>query len=383
MAAMDGLPDQIADPLDVGIGGLPTRLRLLCVGSVEPSWVTLTLQLDALGCVEPNFKWVSTANEALALLRDESFDCLLVRINPSRMVEGDDPISLARGIRAGGCSDPIVIVTIAADDETWTEALRLNVDLLVSAKGWESSALVQAIQRAVERGRMFHEIDRLASADRRRLVRERDEADYLLNQQRRFLAALEHFAGPNAVRSSGGDTVEDMGGDTGRHVPLAEALDGRIENLGLPPEFDEYYQELLRTYVIMGSGNLSTEIINLAGVLSQAKFAPREVLDLHLARVERLVRGLGNRSTRHVMARADLLALELMVRLGECYQRRAAAFGSPTEVFPEPGLAPSSLTPSGLSPSSRPVSGLHGLDLNGLDLTGARENLAGVRGEIR
>jgi hypothetical protein len=31
---------------------------------------------------------------------------------------------------------------------------------------------------------------------------------------------------------------------------------------------------------------------------------------------------LGNRSTRHIMARADLLALELMIHLGECYRRR-------------------------------------------------------------
>ena len=57
-------------------------------------------------------------------------------------------------------------------------------------------------------------------------------------------------------------------------------------------------------------------------VLAQARLTPREVLDFHLVRVERMVRGLGNRSTRHVMARADLLALELMIHLGECYQRR-------------------------------------------------------------
>jgi DNA-binding NarL/FixJ family response regulator len=326
MAAMDGLPDQVAESVESGIGGLPTRLRLLCVGSVEPSWVSLTLQLDALGCVEPNFKWVSTATEALALLRDESFDCLLVRINPTRQGLEDDPVSLARGIRAGGCSDPIVIVTMATDDETWTEALRLNVDLLVSAKGWESSALVQAIQRSVERGRMFHEIDRLASADRRRLVRERDEAEYLLNQQRQFLSALEHFARPGQGRSSECGTPGDH---TGGAVP---------EHFALPPEFDEYYQELLRTYVIMGSGNLAAEIVKLAELLSQAAFTPREVLDLHLARVERLVRGLGNRSTRHVMARADLLALELMVRLGECYQRRAAASDLPVPDLPVPDL---------------------------------------------
>ena len=317
MAATDGLPNTPVEGAEreSEIGALPTRLRLLCVGSVEPSWVSLTLQLDALGCVEPNFKWVSTANEALALLRDESFDCLLVRVNPGSQAPADDPLALARGIRAGGCADPIVIVGVTTDDETWTEALRLNVDLLVSAKGWESSALVPAIQRAVERGRTLQEIDRLTAADRRRLVRERDEADYLLNQQRQILTA------PEALGTAPPTTGDDPSAAPGR----AES-----ERWNLSAEFDGYYQELLRTYVIMGSGNLAAEIIKVADVLSLAGMSPREVLDLHLTRVERLVRGLGNRSTRHVMARADLLALELMIQLGECYQRQRALAASGT-----------------------------------------------------
>lgn len=326
MAAKDGLPNAVAEPggLDLGVNALPTRLRLLCIGSVEPSWVSLTLQLDALGCVEPNFKWVSTTNEALSLLRDESFDCLLVRTNLDRQDTGDDSLSLARGIRAGGCADPIVVVTLSTDDDTWAEALKMNVDLLVSAKGWESSALVPAIRRAVERGRMLHEIDRLTIADRRRLVRERDEAEYLLQQQRQILVTLERLA--ETGRTEGALPEEDA----------AQPRNGRrfAERLKLPAEFDEYYQELLRTYVIMGSGNLVAEIVKLADLLSQAGFAPREVLDLHLARVERLVGGLGNRSTRHVMARADLLALELMIHLGESYQRQLypAAPGSDAEL---------------------------------------------------
>jgi DNA-binding NarL/FixJ family response regulator len=312
MAATDGLPSTVVERggLESGIGELPTRLRLLCVGNIEPSWVSLTLQLDALGCVEPSFKWVSTANEALALLRDESFDCLLVRVNQGRQGPGDDPLALARGIRAGGCADPIVIVAVTTDDDTWAEALRLNVDLLVSAKGWESSALVPAIKRAVERGRTLHEIDRLTAADRRRLVRERDEAEYLLSQQRQILAALETL---------GAAAADDVAAARSRAAS---------ERLNIPAEFDGYYQELLRTYVIMGSGNLAAEIIKVADVLSLAGMSPREVLDLHLARVERLVRGLGNRSTRHVMARADLLALELMIHLGECYQRQMALAAS-------------------------------------------------------
>lgn len=313
MAPADGIIRETADPLvrEIDPGELPTRLRLLCVGSTEPSWVGLTLQLDARGCVEPNFNWVSTAGEALALLRDASFDCLLIRISVDREALASDPLALARGIRAGGCGDPVVVVTQVADDDTWCEALRLNVDLLVSPHGWESRALVPAIQRAVERGQMLREIDRLSAADRRRLIRERDEADYLLRQQHEILLTLEKQA-------------RDLAGSDSDSVSLAdtscELMAQRASRL--PPEFDDYYQELVRTYVIMGSGSLVNEIAKLAELLSEAALSPREVLDIHLARVGSLVRGLGNRSTRHVMARADLLALELMIHLGECYQRR-------------------------------------------------------------
>lgn len=312
MVPADGKPRQIAEPpwREIDPGELPARLRLLCVGSVEPSWVGLTLQLDARGCVEPSFNWVSTASEALTLLRDESFDCLLIRVASPGETTEDGPLSLARGIRAGGCGDPVVVVSRSADDETWCEALQLKVDLLVSAKGWESTALVPAIQRAVERGQMLRDIDRLAAADRRRLIRERDEAGYLLQQQYAILSALEQQAGFRSPERA-------VGGDPGRG-------DGRPSRAGevLPPEFDNYYQELVRTYVIMGSGSLVSEIARLADLLAQAGLAPADVLDFHLLRVDRLVRGLGNRSTRHVMARADLLALELMVHLGDCYQRR-------------------------------------------------------------
>ena len=38
--------------------------------------------------------------------------------------------------------------------------------------------------------------------------------------------------------------------------------------------------------------------------------------------VEELVHGLGARSSRHVMSRADLLGLEVMVHLAEGYRQR-------------------------------------------------------------
>lgn len=295
-----------------GPGTLPARLRLLCVGAVEPSWVGLALQLDARGCLEPSFCWKATANDALAQLREESFDCLLIRAQAGWESTGEDPISLARAIRAGGCEDPVVVVTAQADDDAWTEALKFNVELLVTPKGWASKALVPAIQRAVERGQMLHEIERLGSACRQRVSRDREEAEYLFNQQRQILWTLQ------ALQAAAQGLAEPAAPGAPHHPAAPEAAP-------LPAEFEKYYHELIRTFVIMGTGSLTSELARLAELLVAAGLGPRDVLKLHLDRVATLVRGLGNRSTRHVMARADLLALELMVHVGEALQARAPA----------------------------------------------------------
>ena len=303
---------------------LPARLRLLCVGAVEPSWVSLTLQLDAQGCVEPTFKWVSTSGEAITLLREEGYDCLIVRHVPGDDVRSaGDPLGLVRGLRAGGADDPVVILLPHADDNLWAAAYRVQAELLVTANGWGSLALVPVVKRAIEQVQRARDNHRLATAERRRLVRERDEAEHLLNQQRQIVHELEQLArlGDPETDTAARPTVTPA-------PPLTK----------LPQELDSYYQELLRTYVIMGSGNLGSEISRLAELLAVAGLTPRQALELHLLRVEQLVRGLGNRSTRHVMARADLLALELMIHLGECYQQRAAALATSNS----PSAGPSS-----------------------------------------
>jgi hypothetical protein len=50
----------------------------------------------------------------------------------------------------------------------------------------------------------------------------------------------------------------------------------------------------------------------------------QRALQLHVAVLEELVQGLGTRSARHVMNRADLLALEVMGHLADGYRARLA-----------------------------------------------------------
>ncbi len=289
-------------------GQLPTRLRLLCVGPREPSWVGLTLQLDAEGGIEPQFRWVSTATEALTLLRDDSFDAVLIAAASAdgRSDAFAEAASLVKAIRASGCEDPLVLLASRISDADWLDLSREECELLQSARLWDSPALASVLKRAIFRSEQTRQSRRLEIAQTKRMARERDEAEHLLDQQRRIIDDLDATDATNVTRQAMLDCF-------GRAAPCRTAL---------PPEINSYYQELLRTYVIMGSGNLGGEIVKLAELLAIAGCGPREALSLHLERVESLVGGLGNRSTRHILARADLLALELMIHLGESFRRR-------------------------------------------------------------
>lgn len=299
-------------PVD-SLSELPARLRLLCVSADEPSWINLTLQLDAERCHEPQFQWVATSAEAIALLRDESFDCVLVGDDPARQPASDPTAVYAflRAMRASGCDDPIVLLAARLHDRHWPEAYLNECELLVTPKPWESPALVAVIKRAIHRVELVRDNRRLALANHRRLVRERDEAEHLLQQQREMIRDLRL----SWVPAGGSQRAEGL-------LDADEERSFGACSSRLPNEIDDYYHELLRTYVIMGSGSLAQEIAKLSELLCVAGLSPREALHLHLERVESLVRGLGNRSTRHVMARADLLALELIIHLGECYRQR-------------------------------------------------------------
>ena len=300
---------------------LPPSLRLLCVTSREPLWAGLSLRLHAAGCVSPSFHWVSTAHEVLEILRRESLDCILIHPDPTPFTAKDSMIdaeTLLPAIRAAGCDDPMILLAETLSETAWAGAYTHACEAVVSSRGWESPVLLPAIAHAIQRVGLVRDHHRLTLITRRQLVRERDEAERLLTQQRqmiRDLEALTATAMPSDDVGNGPDVPTAKSSVTGGNVST-KAADC------LPAEVRDAYQELLRTYVIMGSGSLGPDITRIAEIIALARMSPREVLQFHVERVEVLVGGLGSRSTRHVIARADLLALELMIRLGECYQQR-------------------------------------------------------------
>lgn len=290
---------------------LPAQLRLLCVSAAEPSWTVLALLLDKHGCHEPQFRWCGGGAQALSLLREETFDCLVVYdAGPPAGIapRGLAVVPFLQAVAAGGSLEPILVVTQHADDDWLLQLADYECEVLVAAQGWQSPALPVWIGRAVERSHVARENQRLANADRRRHVRDRDETEQMIEQQRQIINA--------ALRSTA--FIDGPSAEAASTAALAERL---------PEPVITYYQELLRTYVMMGSGSLTDEIRTLAELFVTAGVSPRAVLRVHLERVESLIRGLGSRSSRHVMVRADILSMELMIQVGECYREKSQRRG--------------------------------------------------------
>ena len=90
----------------------------------------------------------------------------------------------------------------------------------------------------------------------------------------------------------------------------------------LPETLVHHYRQLLQTYVVMGSGNLAGETQRLVELFVSRGVTAADTLHLHVRVLEEMVRGLGNRSSRHVMQRADVLVLELLVGLADSYRQQ-------------------------------------------------------------
>ncbi|MCE5267434.1 MAG: hypothetical protein LLG00_06070 [Planctomycetaceae bacterium] len=228
----------------------------------------------------------------LARLRDDAFDAILVSHDADEL----NALDLIEGYRAGGADDPIIVLGMQSEQEMAALCYEVGADGYLCIHTATTRNLIWVIARAVQRHQLVAENQRLALAEQARLQREQDEADRLLCQQRILLQGAE----PDELDESAGLCPTEC----------------------LPAELIAHYRELLRTYVIMGSGNLSAELRRLAGLLVAAGVTARQTIQLHLHVIEELVHGLGSRSTRHVMNRADLLVMEILLHVADGYRRR-------------------------------------------------------------
>ncbi len=267
------------------------------------------------------------ATAGMARLRDETFDAVFISHEPPNL----DALEFIQGLRAGGGDEPTVVLGAADDQEMAALTYEVGADAYLCVTTTTIRALLWSAARAIERHQMLKENRRLIQAERQRLNFEHQEADRLLAQQRTLIGDLETLAGDRPPVSELKE-VEDAQGKT---QAIARSS---VEPLDLPKELVAHYAELLRAYVIMGSGNLAAEMSTLADLLASAGVSPQQTMQLHLDVLEQLVRGLGSRSARHVMSRADLLVLEVMIHLAEDYRQRYLERNEPPQQLTLPGV---------------------------------------------
>ena len=237
----------------------------------------------------------------LARLRDDAFDAVLVGHDAEEL----DALALAEALRTAGSEEPLIV--LGEDDEADMTALCLeaSADAYLCVRSTTTRTLIWIVARAIERHYLLRENRRLAQSERHRLELEHSDAEQLLSEQRGLVRDLD--------RNEKGDAAQ-----------IQKRAASPFSSPTLPPQLESHYRELLRTYVMMGTGNLATEMRALAQLLAAAGVSAAQTLELHIQVLESVLKGLGNRSARHVMNRADLLALEIGAHLCEVYRHRAA-----------------------------------------------------------
>ncbi len=275
---------------------LPPRLKVLFITGRKRTgqWLADALASDSASQVLLEEAVGMAAG--LARLRDEIFDAVLLSHEPAEL----DALDFLEAVRTGSSDEqPILVLGSPSEQELAALCYEVGADAYICVHTTTTRMLLWQLARAVERHRLLSENRRLAQSQKQQLQREQEEARKLLEEQRELI---------------------DRRSGTGVS-PVTRRLEVATTS-NLPKRLVEHYRELLKAYIIMGSGHLQGELAELADLLVAAGAPAVDALRLHATVLDEVIQGLGNRSARHVMNRADLLALEFFLELAERYRGR-------------------------------------------------------------
>lgn len=303
------------------VAALPSNLKVLFVASGPGAATWLAEAFAADGAHQIVVEEAIGATAGMARLRDDAFDAILV----AHEADSLDAIEFTAALRASGRDEPLIILGAAPPAALDAQCHEAGADDYCCLAETTVRGLLWKFARASQRFTLTRENRRLLQAERQRLQHEHHEAERLLEQQRALLDDLEELSEgrrPPTVSltlSTNSSGNEADGADCGIDLMAYAATETDSQ---LSPDLVAHYRELLRAYVIMGAGNLTAEMAAHATLLVDTNVSARRAMQLHLQVLEELVQGLGNRSARHVMNRADLLALEVMSHLADGYRQR-------------------------------------------------------------
>lgn len=345
---LPGTEKNVGDPWS----GLPNRIHALYIATRHRtgSWLAEAFATDSAVAVSLTEAIGSVAG--LAKLRDEAFDVVLICHEPGEL----DALRLIEGYRAGGTEEAIIVLGNESEQEMYALCHEAGADGYVCVHTTTTRNLIWLVARAIQRHRLIRENYRLQLATQTQLQREHDEAQRLLAHQRGLLREMQtaeedtqktwrqltEGTAPavfSDIDRSGAEPCDEPTDESQRDESDDQLADHPFPKpLYLPDQLIGHYRELLRAYIIMGSGNLGRELTRLAEILVSAGISSQQAMEMHLHVLEELVRGLGARSTRHVMTRADLLILELMMHMTEGYRRRYQERSNPSRQLLLPGF---------------------------------------------
>ena len=317
------------------LGSMPSRMKVLYVTTPERTGGWLTEAFAADSAAQIVLAEVVGESAGLARLRDEVYDAVLVSHEPGNL----DGLDFIEGLRAGGNEEPMILLGSAPPEEIDALCYEVGADDYCCVAETTVRGLLWKFARAIERHQLLRENRRLVQAERQRLQQEHHEAERLLDQQRALIADLESL-GQNKT-----EAAEQQAGNIDDCLAIS-ATDKADSSVRLPESLVTHYRELLRAYVIMGVGNLADEMANLTELLAVSGFTAQRALQLHVRVLEEMVQGLGNRSARHVINRADLLALEVIGHLADGYRQRYHERSHPPRQLPLPGFEAATYLPA-------------------------------------
>ena len=316
--------------------GLPARIKVLYITTLnrDSAWLDAAFATDS--AVEIVLEEAIGATAGLARLRDEVFDALLVSHEPGVL----DALELIEGLRGGGNDEPLIVLGHEVARDVEALCYEVGADAYCPVEETTTRALLWRFAQAIGRHQLTRENRRLVHAERQRLHQEHQEAERLLSQQRLLIGELESISTSDEAPTAGarailGDPRTLAEQQAGGHA--ASLVSATAAPRSLPDSLVAHYRELLRAYVIMGAGNLTDEMTALATLLADANVSAQQTMQMHVYVLEELIRGLGNRSARHVMNRADLLVLEVMVHLADSYREQSLQRRKPWRQLALPG----------------------------------------------
>ncbi len=299
-------------------GLLPPRMRVLYVTSASRTGAWLAEAFASDSACDVTLQEAHGTSAGVEHLRDQVFDAVLVSHEPGQL----DALSFVDGLRAGGAEEPLLIAGQPSESEMAALCYEVGADAYVCTNTTTTRTLLWTVARAVERHHLIRENRRLQQAERHRLQQEQQEATRMLTEQRGLLGQRHGACGtdPNTDAHEAASSANSA----------SAALDVDAVGLSqLDAAVHAHYREMLRAHVMMGSGKLPSEMSALAETLASSGVTAPQTMQLHVQALEELVQGLGNRSARHVMTRADLLLVDLLVHLAEQYRQRV---GNPRDL---------------------------------------------------